>query len=219
MESRPLPILDIAKALLTLGIVSLFAQFFSLRWLHGIGLLIAFLSITGMLCYHAWVDNLRATYRNFHLYSILGTTIVVWLPFLFLLAPGIWITLYIDDKLDAGLRYAEKSVAGKIETINTLVAENIEETEKVADRWWWPPDWFKSSVAILKNKSMRAVQKDVLTPAPIWVRAFFSVIYALLRVSQLILYSTLALIAIRSFLFLLARSALWYRSEIEFSLP
>jgi hypothetical protein len=129
------------------------------------------------------------------------------------------LTLYIDDKLDAGLRYAETSVAGKIEKITLLVEENIEETDKVARGWWWPPDMINSSVAILKNKSLRAVQKDVLTPAPIWVRAFFSVFYALLRVSQLILYSTLALIVIRSFLFLLARSALWYRSEIEFSLP
>jgi hypothetical protein len=219
MEARPLPIRQIAITLAALGLVSLVAQLFGLRQLHGLGLIVAFLAIVFMLAYHAWIDNTRTTYRNFQSLPTLGLAVLVWIPFVILLTPGVVATLYIDDKIDAALRFAETSAAGKIETIEEQVEDTIAESEAISWSWWWPPDWFKEGTRIVERKVMRTVQRDVLHPAPLWIRGFFAFVYAVMRVSQLILYSTLSFIAIRSFVFLLARCALWRRSEIEFSLP
>lgn len=219
MNARPLPIRQFAITLAALGLISLFAQFFGLRQLHGVGLVVAFLAIAGMLGYHAWVDNLRTTYRNFQSWPTFGLAILVWIPFIILLMPGVVAMLFIDDRIDAALRYAETSTAGTIETIEEQVEDTITESEAVPWSWWWPPDWFKEGTRIVERKVMRTVQRDVLHPAPILIRAFFACIYAAMRVSQLILYSSLSFIAIRSFVFLLARCALWRRCEIEFSLP
>jgi hypothetical protein len=219
MEPRPLPIRQIAITLAALALVSLVAQFFGLRQLHGLGLIVAFLAIVFMLGYHAWIDNTRTTYRNFRGLPTFGLAVLVWIPFIILLAPGVVATLYIDDKIDAALRFAETSAAGTIETIDEQVEDAITESEAIPWSWWWPPDWFKEGTRIVERKVMRTVQRNVLHPAPIWTRCFFAFIYAVMRVSQLILYSTLSFIAIRSFVFLLARCALWRLSEIEFSLP
>jgi hypothetical protein len=219
MEARPLPIRQIALTLVALAIVSLVAQFFGFRAIHGIGLIVAFLAIAFMLGYHAWVDNTRTTYRNFQHCRTLGVAILVWFPFIILLAPGVVATLYIDDKIDAALRFAETSTAGTLETIEEQFEDTVRESEATPWSWWWPPDWFQQGTRIVERKVMRTVQRDVLHPASIWIRGFFAFVYAVMRVSQLALYATLSFVSIRSFIFLLARSALWMRSEIEFQLP
>lgn len=219
MEARPLPIQKIVITFIALAMVSLVAQFFGIRQLHGIGLIVAFLAIAFTLGYHAWVDNMRTTYRNFQSWPTFGLAVVVWSPFIILLMPGIVATLYIDDRLDAALRFAETTAAGTIETIEEQFEDTIQESEAIPWRWWWPPDYVQEGTRIVERKVMRTVQRDVLHPAPLWIRGLFAFVYALMRISQLVLYTTLSFIAIRSFVFLLARCALWRRSEIEFTLP
>jgi len=135
------------------------------------------------------------------------------------LTPGVLATLYIDDKIDGALRWAEHKAAGTIKEYEEEVEENIKESEAVPRSWWWPPDWFKEGTRIVERKVMRTVKRSVLEPASVWIRGLFAIVYAIMRVSQLILYTTILFIAVRSFVFLLARSALWNGSEIEFSLP
>ena len=219
MEARPLPIRNIALTTAALAVVSLVAQFLGIRAIHGIVLIACFIIIALMFGYHAWIDNNRTTYRNFNGIKTLGVAILIWLPFILLLTPGVVATLWIDDRIDAALHWVENSAAGSVETIEEQVEATIRESEAVARSWWWPLDWFKEGTRIVERKVMRTVQSDVLHPAPIWIRGFFAIVYAIMRVSQLLLYSTIAFIAIRSFVFLLARAALWNRSEIEFSIP
>lgn len=72
---------------------------------------------------------------------------------------------------------------------------------------------------VIKDKVTVTVVDKVLHPAAFHTRAFFACVYSVLRMMQLMTYTTLTFIAIRSYLFLLARSALYCRSEIDFSLP
>ena len=219
MHARALPIRNIAITLFLLALVSLTAQFFGWRALHGVALLACFIAIASMLGYHAWIDNSRTTYRNFNSSKTFGLAVLVWMPFLLLLLPGILATLWIDDQIDATLRWAEKKASGTVETVERHLVDTIQESEAIPWSWYWPPHWFQEGTRIVERKVMRTVQEDILHPAPIWIRSVFALIYAIMRVSQLVLYSSIAFIVIRSFVFLLARAALLSRSEIEFSIP
>lgn len=204
---------------MALAFISLFAQFFGFRTAHGLTLLIGFLAIVSILVYHAWHDNTRISYDHLRLGGVLATTLLVWIPFVIVLVPGVAITLWIDDNIDASLRTAERHAAGSIETIEEEVEETIQELESVPWSWWWPPDWFKEGTRVVERKVLRTVQRDILQPAPTWIRACFALLYAILRVSQLLLYSTITFISIRSFVFLFARSALYKGVEIRFNIP
>jgi hypothetical protein len=219
MHARPLPIRHIGTIVGALGVLSVLAQFFGMRWLHGIAFILGFLAIATLLSYHAYVDNIRTKYRNLKLVETLAWTFLVWIPFLVLLVPGVVVTLKVDNMIDAALRKFELMAADTVQKVDKEVEEVIRRQEAVPLSWWWPPDWAKSSWRTVEIKTTRIVQEDVLQKSSMWLRGLFAVIYAIMRISQLLLYSSFAFITIRSFLFLLARAALWNDSEIEFSLP
>ena len=219
MIPRPLPIRTLMFTMLALASLSMITQFFGYRQLHGYGLIAASAAIAANLGYHAWRDNLRVSYQNVRSVRILFFALIAWVPFFFLLLPGIVFTLYCNDRIDAALRYAEQAAAGKIERIDVEIEEIVSVSEKTEWSWWWPPDWLSEGTRIVQRKVMRTVQEDVLRPAPIWLRSVFALVYAIMRVMQLVLYSTLTFIGIRSFIFLLARSALWNQAKIEFTIP
>ena len=217
--AQALPIRRVVAILAALGAVTLVSQFVGMRHIHGIVFLVGVLLILLTLLRHALTDNSRATYRKVRYLRILLLAVILWLPFALLLVPGVVAAVFIDGKIEEAVLLAETKLAGTVERVETQIEDRVVEIEAVDKAWWWPPDWFKAGTREVEKSVLRKVQKDVLRPAPAGVRIVFSLLYAVMRISQLMLYTTLGFIVIRSFVFILGRAALLNRAEIEFSLP
>lgn len=138
MEARPLPLRNIAIVVCALGVLSLLAQFFGFRMFHAIALFGCFGTILYLIAHHFYLDQTRTTFRNFEPKKTLLVATLVWLPFILLLTPGILLTLWLDEKVDLGLRMAEASALGTYADIERQIVEERE--RRVQLSWLYPPN-------------------------------------------------------------------------------
>jgi hypothetical protein len=125
-------------------------------------LLLGFLAVVSVLAYHAWCDNIRTSYEHLRLGGVLATTFLVWIPFVIVLVPGVVITLWIDDKIDASLRMAEHAAAGSIDNgfhlslcWSRVLSSHFGSTTRLMHPYEWRNTLLPGQSRRLKKKSRR----------------------------------------------------------------
>lgn len=187
--------------------------------LSGIAVLLASFVIVVAFFVKAFRDNAGIRIFQFRWALTAFLSVFAWIPFGIVLVPGIWLSLFIDDQIEAGLDAAHQAATGKMVTITRGIEETLSEEVPVPLSMWWPPNWFRQSTKIIERKVMKTVQEVVLEPASVAVRVVFSLLYSLLRVLQYLFYITIGYTIIRSFVFILARVSLRIGTRISFTLP
>ncbi|MCA9195638.1 MAG: hypothetical protein KDB03_27890 [Planctomycetales bacterium] len=215
---RPLPVREIVWIAMLLSLGTLFLQWLGWRSAPILACRLGLASIFGILAIHALGDNLRTSYRNFHLFSTFFKSLGVWLPFFIVLLPGIALVAFIDNQIDAAVHSSESIALGTIEDADQELEYLIASSQRQPFRL--NTAWFESEMERLaKQKAMLVAKQTLVAPAPWWIRSFFGLIHAFLQASQLLLYTTVGCVLLRSYLYLFARTALFGRAQIQFCLP
>lgn len=177
-----------------------------------VALVIAATGTIGLFLRKAWTDNRDIKLVVADWRDSMKKAVICWLGFFAVLVPAL-IAGYFTDRTIDGLVHASEA------SINNFILATRKEVEVVQTyersalnplRWWYGRD-YKETTTVL--------QENVLSPAAIGVRVFYSVVYATLRALQYLSYLTLAYITIRSFVFLLTRVCLLDKATVRFHLP
>ena len=204
-----------------IGVAVLSAAAVFLNWLPLAGLFLLLASFTIVLTFivKAIVDNKRIHISNQNWFGTAIIAIIVWVTVAVVLAPGIRLSLWIDDLIERGVQSAYAMTTNQIQVIDEQLEETIQEKESVPWSWWWPPDWWRESERIVERKILKTVQRQVVKPATTGARVVFSIVFGFLRASEFLLYLTIGFAAVRSVMFSVSRAALLGRTQISFTLP
>lgn len=192
--------------------ISFLSAFFLREWISGVAVSVAIAGATFLLGRKAYIDNshvfitqpnwTKAAVAIALIYTPVG--IAIWS----LASFGFW----FDDKIEQGIQWSQSQITGHIEEHT----QDVEEEITVRRSSWNPVRWVYGHA---KRKVLRTYKTNVLVPASIGVRLFYSCIYTLLRLFQYASFASLAYIFIRSCVFVVARSLLYAGGTVKFRLP
>ena len=186
-------------------------------WLSGVILFIG--TSYFIICFlrKSFSDNRKTKIDRIEWLRTTILTLIVYIPIVLLLIPGIYMSFWIDDKIEQGVQWAYKKTENKIEQ-RQIEIEEIKR-EPIAKRWYNPMDWVRGGKRYVERKVIIPVQEEVITRASVGVRIAFSLIISLLRLSQFLFYITTTYVFLRSFLFAFSRALLYGGTVIRFNLP
>jgi hypothetical protein len=170
------------------------------------------LGTIGLFLRKAWTDNRDICLIVPDLRGSLKKAAWCWLGFFAVLAPAL-VAGYFTDRAIDGL------VHGSQASLTTYIDSHREKVERVKEtkRHWLNPARY--IVDPVKREVITEYETNLLAPAALAVRLFYSFVYAVLRVMQYLSYVTLAYITIRSFVFLFTRVCLLDKATVRFHLP
>ena len=193
-------------------VISFLSAFFLREWISGVAVSVAIVGATLLLGRKAYIDNShvfitqprwsKAAVAIALIYTPIG--LAIWS----LASFGFW----FDDKIEQGVQWTQAKITGHIEEHT----HDVEEELTVRRSSWNPVRWVYGHA---KRKVLRTYKTNVLVPASIGVRLFYSSIYTLLRLLQYTSFASLAYIFIRSCVFIVARSLLYAGGTVKFRLP
>ena len=165
-----------------------------------------------MLLMKLWNDNRHLRLSFAKLTTLIVTSIILWLPFGFLLVPGIIVVRYVDVQLEREVSYINQQVADKVRQVDY---ENQRKIDVSVSVWYNPFTWGNTVTKVIRETAVRTV----IDKASLSTRLFFGILYAVLRSLQYLYYTGLALAVIRSFGYVLARAAVRRNNRLHFTLP
>ncbi len=146
------------------------------------------------------------------------TSVLLWLPVLVLLIPGIILAVTCDVIIAEIIRYIELTTLQLHHFTADQLNQSILDLEHRNYTWWWPPDWIHKSFDKMKLDMLRSTTKHV-AESGIILHTFFACVYAVLHCLQLASLAIITTIVGRSFVHILFR--VWLRDghgQFEFSL-
>jgi hypothetical protein len=159
-----------------------------------------------------WDDNRHLHLSSSKLTALMANTLFLWLPFGFLLVPGIMGVRYFDAQLERGVSYIDQQAADKVKQVEF---ENYKEITVSGAVWYKPWTWGSEISKVVRE----TVVRDVIEKASWSERLGFGFVYAALRSVQYLYYAGLGLVVVRSFGYVLARSAVRRSNQFDFTLP
>lgn len=194
------------------GAVSFVSVYFHSTGLSGLAMLFAVLGVTTMFLRKAWVDNRHTVFVLPNWRKALLATLVLFVPVAFLLSVTFFAGLWVDDRIEQGIQWAENKTMATVVSTTEWVEEVVEER-----RPWWNLKGLVQRIVV--RKVVKPVQKTVIVEAPARIRLGFSFVYSVLRVTQYFSYASIAYLAVRSFVFLFMRAVLYAGATVKFRLP
>jgi hypothetical protein len=192
--------------------VSFLSAFFLREWISGVAVSIAIVGATVLLGRKAYIDNSYVFITQPHWPKAAMAIALIYTP----VALAIWslasFGFWFDDKIEEGIQWTQSQITGHIEEHTRDVEEEI----TVRRSSWNPIRWVYGHA---KRKVLRTYKTNVLVPASIGVRLFYSTVYTLLRLLQYASFASLAYVFIRSCVFVVARSMLYAGGTVKFRLP
>ncbi len=179
---------------------------------EAITLTVGALSIAFLFTRHFLRDNLRVCYRNVSPIPLALFTILAWIPFGFVIAPGIYTAILIDRQIDKAVIVLEEKINGTIEIEHKEILKIISED---AGRWYWPPSWG----TFVERKVIETIDETIYHPAKLSVLFLFIAVSWVMLAFQFIFYASLVFILVKSLMLIGARCAIKNGAEIEFTLP
>ncbi len=175
-------------------------------------MLVAVLGVTVMFLRKAWIDNRHTVFVLPNWRKALLATLVLFMPVALLLNFTFFVGLWVDDRIEQGIQWAEAKTMATVTSTTEWVEEVIEEK-----RPWWNLKGLVQRTVV--RTVVRPVHKTVLVEAPVRIRLGFSLLYSVLRMTQYFSYASIAYLAIRSFVFLFMRAVLYAGATVKFRLP
>lgn len=166
----------------------------------------------GLFLRKAWTDNHDITLVVSDWQGSLRKALWCWLGFVLILAPALVAGYFTDRTIDGLVHSSQASITSYIDSHRKKV-ERVKKTKR-----HWANPW-RYVVDPVKREVITEYEDNVLAPAALAVRFFYSFAYAVLRVMQYFSYLTLAYITIRSFVFLFTRVCLLDKATVKFHLP
>lgn len=204
------------RNLLLLGMavmaISFLSAFFLREWISGVAVSVAIVGATFLLGRKAYIDNSHVFITQPRWHKATLAIALIYTP----IAIAIWslasFGFWFDDKIEQMIQWSQSKITDHIEEHTHTVEEEITERRSP----WNPVRWVYGHA---KRKVLRTYKTNVLVPASIGVRLFYSCIYTLLRLFQYMSFASLAYVFIRSFVFVVARSLLYAGGTVKFRLP
>jgi hypothetical protein len=192
--------------------ISFLSAFFLREWISGVAVSVAIAGATFLLGRKAYIDNSHVFITQPQWRKAFAAVALIYTP----VAIAIWTLasfgFWFDDKIEQGIQWSQSKITGHIEEHTRDVEEEI----TVRRSTWNPIRWVYGHA---KRKVLRTYRTNVLVPASIGVRLFYSFVYTSLRLFQYISFASLAYVFIRSCVFVVARSLLYAGGTVKFRLP
>jgi hypothetical protein len=192
--------------------ISFLGVFLGVPQISAAALSVTALGTIGLFLRKAWTDNRDISLVVPDLRGSLKKAALCWLGFFAVLAPALVAGYFTDRAIDGLVHGSQASITTYIDSHRKKV-ERVKETRR---HWLNPLRYVADPV---KREVITEYQTNLLAPAAIAVRVFYSFVYAILRAMQFLSYLSLAYITIRSFVFLFTRVCLLDKATVKFHLP
>lgn len=150
--------------------------------------------------------------------KLLFTAFLHWIPIAIFILPAIVLVRTVDVALESGVSTVEIRTHGAFQQTDEALQTKIESLESKEYSWWWPPDYVRSAFDAPILGSLKTIQSDGMAQISLAGRFFFSFIYFILAVLQVLSWLAIGFLVLRSFMWIWVRTWLKDGGSVHFHL-